>query len=297
MAALGDMKMKNAEFLNPYQTTYHKEYFERDTQPADAERPGSSQGFTASYGLSEPIGDTTYGTEFSDKGYMKPEQIRTGSSSGHRKNNPHPLKAFMVWKFPKGIKGEQPNSEWATQLTDEMMDKVCRGKTKSTYQSDFMGIPQGFQVKEAFDVKDDWRSNVPYTLDSCKRWSYQKPNQQAILKENTTRYGCNKNKTIPVAGTVPTVSMRQLHLKKSTTYEREYNNRLRENIQGAKEYQRIYPGTENLRRSIEATGTSREKSALQGLIKTSRALGSPGRVTSRGREETPKWMSSFVGPM
>ena len=49
----------------------------------------------------------------------------------------------MVWKLAKQPLEEQPYSEWATELTDEVMDRVCRGKIKSTYQQDYLGIPQG----------------------------------------------------------------------------------------------------------------------------------------------------------
>ena len=49
----------------------------------------------------------------------------------------------MVWKLPHKIIGEYPYSEWSTELTDEMMDSVCRGQLMSTYQQDYLGIPQG----------------------------------------------------------------------------------------------------------------------------------------------------------
>jgi hypothetical protein len=46
----------------------------------------------------------------------------------------------MVWKFAKNKMPE--NIEWATELTDDVMDKVCRGKCKTTYQVDYTGSQQ-----------------------------------------------------------------------------------------------------------------------------------------------------------
>ena len=46
----------------------------------------------------------------------------------------------------------------------------------------------------------DWKSNVPYSLDSFQRHIYRKPDQQEELKGNTTRYACNTNKPIPAYG-------------------------------------------------------------------------------------------------
>ncbi len=53
------------------------------------------------------------------------------------------FQTFMTWKLPKRPATEQPGSEWAAQLTDEMFDRVIRGKLTSTYQEDYLGIPQG----------------------------------------------------------------------------------------------------------------------------------------------------------
>lgn len=42
-----------------------------------------------------------------------------------------------------------------------------------------------------------------YTMDSLQRASYKDRAEQQLtsfLKGNTTRYGCNKNKTIPATG-------------------------------------------------------------------------------------------------
>ena len=49
----------------------------------------------------------------------------------------------MVWRFPQKPTGEKRDSQWASTVTDEMMDKVSRGMCTSTYQTDYLGLPQG----------------------------------------------------------------------------------------------------------------------------------------------------------
>ena len=49
----------------------------------------------------------------------------------------------MVWRFPSKAKPEQDNSPWSEQVTDEMIGQVHKRLCQSTYQSDYLGIPQG----------------------------------------------------------------------------------------------------------------------------------------------------------
>ena len=42
---------------------------------------------------------------------------------------------------------------------------------------------------EYTDVPKDWKSSVPYTLDSAQRISYQKPNQPKALNNKIDRFG------------------------------------------------------------------------------------------------------------
>ena len=49
----------------------------------------------------------------------------------------------MVWKLGSNPAQEQPGSEWAAPISNELLDQVMRGKLRSTYQSDFLGVPQG----------------------------------------------------------------------------------------------------------------------------------------------------------
>lgn len=56
-------------------------------------------------------------------------------------------------------------------------------------------------MKRAFTLPPDWKANVPYTLDSVARYSYQKPNPQEELQVPITRYGSNRKKPVAATGT------------------------------------------------------------------------------------------------
>lgn len=53
------------------------------------------------------------------------------------------FQSFLVWRFPSKAKPEQESSPWSEQATDEMINQVHKRLCQSTYQSDYLGIPQG----------------------------------------------------------------------------------------------------------------------------------------------------------
>lgn len=225
MAELDRPPYRHPVPLGPYATTYNREFAALPGPGAAAERPGSTQAYAASYDLNGPIGNSTYSNEFYQKLQKKAAPIRTGTASGDRRNNPHPLETFMNWRLPPRPMAEQPYSEWGGELTDEILDAVCRGKIASTYQQDYLGIPQGYHGRENPNMPippTDWKSKVKYSLDSSTRRCYQQPSEQPELKGNTIRYGCNKTKSVPANGVVPTTSKRQQHIKNHTSYELDY---------------------------------------------------------------------------
>lgn len=52
----------------------------------------------------------------------------------------------MVWRFPSKAKAEQHPSPWSEAATDDMMNQVHKRLCQSTYQTDYLGIPQGKEV-------------------------------------------------------------------------------------------------------------------------------------------------------
>lgn len=53
------------------------------------------------------------------------------------------LQAFMVWKFPSKTQVSQPGMPWSEELTNEKLNQVTKRLCRSTYQRDYLGIPQG----------------------------------------------------------------------------------------------------------------------------------------------------------
>ncbi|XP_062598088.1 testis-expressed protein 26-like isoform X1 [Saccostrea cucullata] len=239
-------RKENYYTMNPYQTTYGRDYPVKEPKDTIAIRPQSSQGFTASHPLEGPIGETHYTEEFHEKPNRPATPIRSGTASGARRNKPHPLESFLVWRFPSNAKGEQQSSPWSEELTDEMIGQVHKRLCQSTYQNDYLGIPQGFQVKRAYTLPPDWKANVPYTLDTVARYSYQKPNQQEELQVPINRYGSNRKKPVAATGTIPTASTRFYHIKGRTTYDRHFND-----------------NAENVVSQIKEVGQKLEHEALQ----------------------------------
>jgi hypothetical protein len=102
-------------------------------------------------------------------------------------------------------------------ISSEAIEKAIRHQMSSTYQNDYLGIPQGetilramwvytgnflpgYQMDTAFYPQDDWKSRIPYTIDSSSRDAYQEPVQQPELRNKTKRYASNAKKHISASG-------------------------------------------------------------------------------------------------
>ena len=77
----------------------------------------------------------------------------------------------MVWRFPPKRKVEKTAGEWNRELTDDVMDRVIRGQLKSTYQSDFIGCPQGMETHAQTTIIANvlFRDKCRYNLISCQK--------------------------------------------------------------------------------------------------------------------------------
>ena len=80
--------------MDPYATSYVMNYGKppQGNKSASADRPVTSRGYRASYELSGGIGRTQFDDEFCARNAAgaAAQPIRSGTSSGARKNNPHP---------------------------------------------------------------------------------------------------------------------------------------------------------------------------------------------------------------
>ena len=205
-----------------------------------------------SHGFSKSLqtGGTIYDEAYKEKPYRPTSPIRSGSATGTRNNKPHPTESFMVWRYPAKSKCEEAPVPWSAELTDDMMNQVHKRLCQSTYQTDYLGIPQGFQVKSAYSLPPDWKADIPYTLDTVTRNNFQIPTQQEELKLPISRYASNKKKSIAVNGTVPNASSRYNHIKQRTTYDRHYNDNSNNVVQQIKDIDRQL-GAEALKKYYE----------------------------------------------
>jgi len=238
-----------------YETSNMRDYKGLSGVPAQNARPSTSTFYTDTQS-----GDSGYSEDFAWKTIEKEEPTRAGSASGQRKNNPHPLETFMVWKFPNKIL-ESDNA-----MKAELLKELCEDKIRSTYQVDYMGLNQGeettFRQPENF-VTYVQKHIPPKTLNSTVRVDYQAPeNDLGNLQGNTTRYGCNSKKVVPAIGVVPTVIKRSPSMKPTydTSYTAEYATQEEDDM---KVYVDMYPDLTQYMKNM----TTKEKDVVKKMLK------------------------------
>ncbi|KAK7097108.1 uncharacterized protein [Littorina saxatilis] len=226
MAALGNLGVPDIKHVTrPYETTHQREYVPRPDADVRAVRPMTSQGFTEPDTVPQAVHNTHYDDEFCHKNQRPASPYRSGTSSGNRNNKPHPPKSFMVWKFPSKRHQYPDSSPWSEEMTNEKLNQVTKRLSRSTYQNDYLGIPQGFQVKSAYaHLPPDWRERVPYTVNTFQRSSFRNPHQQPEHVLPVNRYGSNQKKHLSSVGVIPTANTRALDIRARTTYDRMYND-------------------------------------------------------------------------
>ncbi|XP_067944381.1 uncharacterized protein [Watersipora subatra] len=202
--------------FNPYQTSYKHEYYRKDEPEEMVVRPPSHIKLDNSALRDE----TTYNKEYTGQRTTPNGRLWSGG------NNPHPSEAFMVWKYPtrREVSGTEGHAGQAPVLTNDAFDKVMRGRCNSIYQTDYKGLPPGHLPSELANVPLDWKSSVPYTIDSAQRISYQTPNQPRALSNKTDRFGhSGHDRHKLLLGIAPNASKRIRTVKSNTTYDRHYN--------------------------------------------------------------------------
>uniref|UniRef100_A0A8P4JVW6 Uncharacterized protein n=1 Tax=Dicentrarchus labrax TaxID=13489 RepID=A0A8P4JVW6_DICLA len=139
------------QWWDPYETSHGRQFVYRPNSAAEILCPTSTS-FIDSYSKSGPFGSTVYNQDFSWKSSCKPECIRTGTASGHRRNNPHPSQSFMMWRLPRDTarSSEYVGFPWKCPPSEEEINKALTAQYRSTYRCDFMGMLQG---KTSLSVK------------------------------------------------------------------------------------------------------------------------------------------------
>ncbi|XP_077154382.1 testis-expressed protein 26 [Ranitomeya variabilis] len=222
------MAFLGGNIWDPYETTMNRDYPHNECNPSVAIRPKTSKSYRNPYYLCDPVGISMYSDEFCWKPYSKPELIRTATASGARNHRPHPDKTFSAWKLPHEEKriSQDSRSPWIQPPTIEEVQKVMRSQYQSTYKEDYLGTPQGYQVKYALDTSSNWRNDVPKTLATESRFNYQVQPRCPKLDDFTRKYGCYSNRHLSAKGVVPAVTYshirNQEHKKQLTTYQRHF---------------------------------------------------------------------------
>ncbi|XP_068123131.1 testis-expressed protein 26 [Hyperolius riggenbachi] len=222
MAALG------GNIWDPYETSMKRDYPQKDCPTIIAVRPKTSKGYRNPYFLCDPIGISIYSDEFSWKPYSKPELIRAATSSGTRNNRPHPDKTFAAWKLPHEERriSEDSRSPWIKPPTIEEVQRAMRSQYLSTYREDYLGIPQGYQIKYAINAPLSWRKTIPQPPATESRFHYQLQPRAPELDDVTHKYGCYSTRHLPAKGAVPTVTYSHIRNQQNrtllTTYQRHF---------------------------------------------------------------------------
>lgn len=220
---------------------------------ADAHRPaenGTEKSIRPAL-ASKSQWDTTAATNFGWKTCCQTEPIRSGTASGNRRNNPHPHESFMNWKLNKNkVIADTKNLEIKDEPT---LNKILRDQLTSTYENDYLDNKDDIRrirkeaEKELYDWKHPdmvckekienekmrWDDQVEKDFDnkqylSSNTVTFRQPVHHRHLDDNTTRYGCNKNKMNAAVGAVPTVVQKHIQDNRygnCTSYQEQFAKR------------------------------------------------------------------------
>ncbi|KAM3936435.1 testis-expressed protein 26 isoform 1-T1 [Leptodactylus fuscus] len=222
------MALLGGNIWDPYETTMSRDYPHTACAPPIAIRPKTSKSYRNPYYLCDSVGISMYSDEFCWKPYSKPEPIRAATASGARNHRPHPDKTFSTWKLPHEEKkiSQDSHSPWIKPPTIEEVQRVMRSQYLSTYKGDYLGTPQGYQVKYAIDTSPNWRRDIPQPLATESRFNYQVQPHCPKLDDFTHKYGCYANRHLSAKGVVPSVTYshirNQENKKQLTTYQRHF---------------------------------------------------------------------------
>ncbi|CAL8362132.1 unnamed protein product [Merluccius merluccius] len=210
---------------DPYETSQRREFYYRPCSNTEFTLPATSGSFGDRRSPSGPVGPSAYSEDFCWKAAPKPECIRTGSASGQRRNNPHPNQGFLTWRLPNGALPSSAGGGSAPQsgpTSEEEIRKALTAQYRSTYGTDFLGLPQG--TSHLSHVAATWQQ-VPHRTLTEMRDNYCQPQLKDELQDNrfVTAYGCNASHRVHRRGIVPTVVQRHIRDRRDvselTTYD------------------------------------------------------------------------------
>ncbi|KAM6960528.1 testis-expressed protein 26 [Aplochiton taeniatus] len=297
------MPVVEKQWWDPYETSQRRDYIYRPISSTLVLRPPTSQAYKNSVSLSEPVGSTAYNEDFRPKPASKPDCIRTGSASGNRRNNPHPSQSFMVWRLPKGVKQSSTDGSVPRKnpLSEEEIRNVLTAQYRSTYRTDFLGMPQGLKPINhgLLAPLSSRQQNVPHSIHTEMRNNYRLPRQRSELQGNTSRYGCNALHEVAPKGIVPAVVHGHIRNQEKrsqlTTYDSYFAGKnsdvtaLLKSLQ-PKELQHFCKHLPEKDKMVVQTFLSKEAIPNQ----TKKGKNTPNFPCSSSK---PEWMSRWPGPL
>ncbi|XP_075956416.1 testis-expressed protein 26 isoform X2 [Anarhichas minor] len=218
--------IEGKQWWDPYQTSNRRQFVYRPKSAAEILVSPTSTSFIDSYSQSGPFSSTVYNKDFSWKPPCKPECIRTGTSSGQRRNNPHPSQSFMKWRLPRDAaqNSEYVGFPWKCPPSEGEIREALTAQYSSIYRCDYMGMPQGHDLINKGEGRLAPRYSRPEMLlstDTEMRDNYRQPKQRLELLGNYSLYSCTEP-NVARRGIVPTVVQRHTQQKRSdlTNYDR-----------------------------------------------------------------------------
>ncbi|XP_028430429.1 testis-expressed protein 26 isoform X1 [Perca flavescens] len=208
------------QWWDPYETSHRRQFVYCPNSAAEILLCPTSTSFIGSNSQSRPFGSTVYNKDFCWKPACKPECIRTGTASGHRRNNPHPSQSFIMWRLPRDAtqSSEYVSFPWKCPPSEEEICKALTAQYSSIYRCDYMGMPQGrVHIKQAERRLTPLHSRreMPLSTDTEMRDNYRQPKQKPELLDNYSHYSCSTHPNMACRGIVPTVVQRHTQQKRS----------------------------------------------------------------------------------
>ncbi|KAL2100143.1 hypothetical protein ACEWY4_004537 [Coilia grayii] len=286
---------------DPYQTSHRRDFVYRPNTSKPVYGTQTASSYRKPYVpvvSPEPVGASEYGAEFDWKPVCKPKCIRTGSSSGTRRNNPHPTEEFLVWRLPRGLRQLSDGAPATDFPTEQQIAKALSAQYRSTYSTNYLGLPQGVQPPTKLKPLALEKA-PPYTLNTEMRINYRKPPTKLELQGNTTRYGCNTQHGVAPKGIVPAVVhghiRNQEKVKQLTTYDIHFGGKTTDISAILRSLQ-----PHELSQLYKHLSPQDKKAVEEFLAMTS----SPVPQVNKRRSHTPlrategpEWISSWTGPM
>ncbi|KAK9962370.1 hypothetical protein ABG768_007740 [Culter alburnus] len=209
-----------------YETSHKRDFIYRPISsiPTPIRPKTSGKIYRNSHALDDPVGATAYSEDFCWKPVSKTACIRSATASGNRRNNPHPRREFMVWRHNADqIKHFDGRSSLQLTLSEKEIQKALSAQYRSTYRTDFLGLPQGILKNHAIFAPLNHSHAVNYYTQTEMRHNYRPPKSKLELLGNNSRYGCNRLHGIAAKGIVPTVIHSHINNQENSKLQTTYN--------------------------------------------------------------------------